>query len=407
MNSDDNKKIVFEWNYLKKPKKITKANGQWKTFIYNASGKLLQTLTSTGKKTDFVGNLTYENDVLYQIAHDEGRINATGQYEYDINDHAGNLRITFRDSSGIAKIVTKLDYDVWGFRLKGLDYYANYASYNKFKTFSGKELHEDFGFNLLSYKFRFHDPALGRFISIDPLAEEYSHNSTFAFAENKLGLGMEYEGLELAPFEQMHARQVIEQNKKGMTAEQAQAYETHGNKVAMTFIGGALSAGIGAATLPTTALVGAATGSGISGSLTAVGGGSKTQIMNSVVTGGIAGVITGGGSAVATKLGGTESIKVALNAASGYVAGATESAVSQKLNDGKVNSGDVVRAATVSSVFTVIGGKLGNLVDNVISKVPINTTFQQISKQASNIFKDFFLGKTSNDINDKIKTEKK
>ena len=123
-----------------------------------------------------------------------------GQYEYDINDHAGNLRVTFRDSSGIAKIVTKLDYDPWGLRLKGLDYYVNYQTFNKFKTFSGKQLHDDFGFNLLSYKFRFHDSALGRFISIDPLAEEYSHNSTFAFAENKLGLGVEYEGLELAPF---------------------------------------------------------------------------------------------------------------------------------------------------------------------------------------------------------------
>jgi RHS repeat-associated protein len=375
--------------------------------MYDASGKLLRTETSTGKTTDYVGNLTYENNVLYQISHDEGRINSAGQYEYDIYDHAKNLRVSFRDSSGIAKIVTKFDYDPWGYRLKGLDYYANSLTYNKFKTFSGKELHEDFGFNLLSYKFRFHDPALGRFISIDPLAEQYNYNSTFAFAENKLGLGMEYEGLEMAPFEQMHARQVIEQNKKGMTATQAQNYEAHGNKVAITFVGGALSAGIAVATLPTTALVGATTGSGISGSLTAIDGGSKTQIMNSVVTGGIAGAITGGGGAVATKLGGSESIKVALNAASGYVAGATESAVSQTLNNGKVNSGDVVRAATVSSVFTVIGGKLGNLVDNVVSKVPTNTTLQQFGKEVSNIFKDFFLGKTSNDINDTIKTEKK
>jgi RHS repeat-associated protein len=406
LNSDDNKKIVFEWNYLKSPKKITKGS-QWKKFIYDASGKLLQTVTSTGKTTDFVGNLTYENNVLYQIAHDEGRINASGAYEYDIYDHAKNLRLSFRDSSGIAKIVTKLDYDPWGYRLKGLDYYSNYVTYNKFKTFSGKQLHDDFGFNLLSYKFRFHDPALGRFISIDPLSEQYSHNSTFAFAENKLGLGMEYEGLEMAPFEQMHSRQVIEQNKKGMTETQAQNYEAHGNKVATVFVGGALSAGIAGATLPTTALVGATTGSGISGGLTAVGGGTKTEIMNSMASGAVAGAITGGGSAVATKFGGSESIKVALNAASGYIAGGTESAVSQTLNKGKVNSGDVVRAAVVSSAFTVAGGKLGNLIDNVINKVLTNTTIQQIGKEASNLFKEAFISKTSNDINDKIKTEKK
>ena len=64
LNSDDNKRISFEWNYLKKPKKITKANGQWQKFMYDASGVLLQTLTSTGKKIDHFGNLTFENDVL-------------------------------------------------------------------------------------------------------------------------------------------------------------------------------------------------------------------------------------------------------------------------------------------------------------------------------------------------------
>lgn len=151
------------------------------------------------------------------ILYDEGRINALGQYEYDISDHAKNLRVTFRDSSGIAKIVTKLDYDPWGLRLKGLDYYANNQTFNKFKTFTGKQLHDDFGFNLLSYKFRFHDPALGRFISIDPLSEQFAYNSTFAFAENKLGLGIEYEGLELLIFgelppivEPVVARPIIE-----------------------------------------------------------------------------------------------------------------------------------------------------------------------------------------------------
>ena len=210
LNSDDNKKITFEWNYLKSPKKITKANGQWKKFQYDAAGKLLRTETSTGIITDFVGNLTYENNVLYQIAHDEGRINASGGYEYDIYDHAKNLRVSFRDSSGIAKIVTKLDYDPWGYRLKGLDYYSNFQTFNKFKTFSGKQLHDDFGFNLLSYKFRFHDPAIGRFISIDPLAEEFSYNSTFAFAENKLGLGMEYEGLEVLFFSEVPPLPIIE-----------------------------------------------------------------------------------------------------------------------------------------------------------------------------------------------------
>jgi hypothetical protein len=41
------------------------------------------------------------------------------------------------------------------------------------------------------------DPAIGRFWQIDPLAEDYVYNSTYAFQENKMGMGVELEGAEL------------------------------------------------------------------------------------------------------------------------------------------------------------------------------------------------------------------
>ncbi|WP_131701493.1 hypothetical protein [Chryseobacterium sp. FH2] len=42
---------------------------------------------------------------------------------------------------------------------------------------------------------------MGRFIAIAPLSEKFRYNSTYAFQENKLGMGREFEGLELVPFE--------------------------------------------------------------------------------------------------------------------------------------------------------------------------------------------------------------
>ncbi len=46
-------------------------------------------------------------------------------------------------------------------------------------------------------------PDVGRFFNVDPLAESFPYNSTYAFQENKLGMGREFEGLELVPFEFM------------------------------------------------------------------------------------------------------------------------------------------------------------------------------------------------------------
>ena len=67
---------------------------------------------------------------------------------------------------------------------------------SKFK-YQGQELEESLGLNMYEFKYRFYDAAIGRFSSIDPLADVYVYNSTYAFQENKLGLGSEFEGKEI------------------------------------------------------------------------------------------------------------------------------------------------------------------------------------------------------------------
>ena len=68
---------------------------------------------------------------------------------------------------------------------------------NNLKTYQGQEFTEDLGLNSHEWRFRMSDPAIGRFWQIDPLAEDYVYNSTYAFQENKLGMGIELEGAEL------------------------------------------------------------------------------------------------------------------------------------------------------------------------------------------------------------------
>lgn len=50
--------------------------------------------------------------------------------------------------------------------------------------------------NSVNYKYRMHDPRLGRFFAIDPLASKYPHNSVYAFSENRVIDCRELEGLE-------------------------------------------------------------------------------------------------------------------------------------------------------------------------------------------------------------------
>lgn len=50
--------------------------------------------------------------------------------------------------------------------------------------------------NSLNYTFRMHDPRVGRFLSLDPLAPKYPHNSPYVFSENRVIDGTELEGLE-------------------------------------------------------------------------------------------------------------------------------------------------------------------------------------------------------------------
>jgi len=51
--------------------------------------------------------------------------------------------------------------------------------------------------NSLNYKYRMHDPRVGRFFATDPLNWKFPYNSPYAFSENRVIDGIELEGLEV------------------------------------------------------------------------------------------------------------------------------------------------------------------------------------------------------------------
>ncbi len=64
--------------------------------------------------------------------------------------------------------------------------------------FNGKENDNDVKGtgNQQDYGMRIYDPRLGKFLSVDPLAKEYSWNSTYAFAENDVIRSIDLDGME-------------------------------------------------------------------------------------------------------------------------------------------------------------------------------------------------------------------
>lgn len=76
----------------------------------------------------------------------------------------------------------------------------NYSAVQKNRYgFQGQEWQNDLGLGWSQFKWRMHDPAIGRFGAVDPLSDKYLYNSTYAFSENRLMDGIELEGLEFVP----------------------------------------------------------------------------------------------------------------------------------------------------------------------------------------------------------------
>ena len=179
LTSDANKGITsIEYNYLKLPKRVVQ-NGVMTLYQYDASGKKLKE-TIGSQVTDYVGNKIYKNNILYQISHDEGRI-VDNQYEYNIKDHLGNLRVAFRDNGGIAEVVQANSYGIWGEDLPTLSYSKPLWKVDNFK-FTGKESLQGTGF--IDFGARWLDNIVPRFTTIDPLAEKYYGMNAYGYVLN-------------------------------------------------------------------------------------------------------------------------------------------------------------------------------------------------------------------------------
>lgn len=184
LKSDNNKGISqIQYNHLELTKRIEFTSGKWIDYYFDGAGNKLRKVTSDSLQIDYVGAIIYQNDTLYQVAHDEGRYSAMLGFEFSYTDHLGNVRLMFRDSSGVPAITQTENFGAWGESLKSLNYYRGATGKEQF-VFTGHERDEDLG--LYDAKARMYDPLVPRFWSIDPLADHANQmdKSPYAYAWN-------------------------------------------------------------------------------------------------------------------------------------------------------------------------------------------------------------------------------
>jgi RHS repeat-associated protein len=140
------------------------------------------TASTVTQTTDYVGNKLFENNVLDRIFVDGGYIKNDTYYFYE-TDHLGSNRLTV-SQTGTAS--DRSDYYPYGMQMahndpnqgatQQIDGYAK----TSFK-FNGKELDVMHGLNLYDSQARMQDPTLGRFTTVDPMAEKYYNISPYAY----------------------------------------------------------------------------------------------------------------------------------------------------------------------------------------------------------------------------------
>ncbi|SHF75305.1 DUF6443 domain-containing protein [Flavobacterium defluvii] len=188
MTKDNNKNITaITYNHLNLPTKITFATTGNIVYLYNATGQKVQkivTVTSPASvtTTDYLGGYQYDNAALKFFPTTEGYVEPVSgsyKYVYQYKDHLGNVRVSYDKTLAIKE---ESNFYPFGLKQEGYNTVKTGVE-NKYK-YNGKELQDELGLNFYDYGARNYDPALGRWMNIDPLAEQMRRFSPYNYAFN-------------------------------------------------------------------------------------------------------------------------------------------------------------------------------------------------------------------------------
>lgn len=197
--SDPGKHVTMNYNFMDLPEFIT-AQGGTMQFLYDAEGTLLKRSIVTGipprnltmVEYSIINGFNYYNGGLQYFGQPEGRVvpnpgvSPTFLNEYTLTDHLGNPRISFCDVNAngalditSGEVLQENHYYPYGLDMYGLNK-AQYGPVN-INKFNGAEQYNELDLDLYNFGPRTYDAALGRWNSIDPMADAAPGWSPYRF----------------------------------------------------------------------------------------------------------------------------------------------------------------------------------------------------------------------------------
>ncbi len=135
-------------------------------------------------------------------------------YQYYLKDHLGNTRVTYTQKG---ELLQDNNYYPFGMSTgEATNYIADACLENKY-LYNGKELDDDLGVGWYDYGARFYDPELGRWHSLDPLAEKYSFQSPFVYGANNPIRFIDFMGMYPGEPDEDDPPQQVTEIKESMT----------------------------------------------------------------------------------------------------------------------------------------------------------------------------------------------
>ncbi|WP_333597085.1 RHS repeat-associated core domain-containing protein [Chryseobacterium flavum] len=101
------------------------------------------------------------------------------KYIYNYVDHLGNIRLSYFNDGTATVVLDENNYYPFGLKHEGVNVLTGNPAYQY--KYNGKELQET---GMYDYGARFYMPDIGRFGTIDPLAEKYPDTSPFTYVAN-------------------------------------------------------------------------------------------------------------------------------------------------------------------------------------------------------------------------------